>query len=97
MFSVAELATAAEAGLALPVVIVDNHGYGEIRNEMLERDGRTLAVDLPSPQFADLAVALGCHGVSAASMDDVARALAAAFDSDRPTLIHVREDVTATR
>ncbi|TNM41288.1 acetolactate synthase, partial [Nocardioides albidus] len=37
MFTVAELATAAELGIALPVVVVDNSGYGEIRNEMAER------------------------------------------------------------
>lgn len=91
MFTVAELAAAAQAGLALPVVIVDNGGYGEIRNEMRDRDGRIMAVDLLAPDFPALARALGCHGVGAGSYDEVGPAVTAAFAADRPTLIHVRE------
>lgn len=95
MFSIAELAGAAQAGLALPVVIVDNGGYGEIRNEMRERDGRTLAVDLSVPDFPTLAESLHCHGVYAASYEEVGPAVRAAFAADRPTLIHVREPEAA--
>ncbi|MDG3014004.1 thiamine pyrophosphate-binding protein [Speluncibacter jeojiensis] len=91
MFTIAELASAAEAGLALPVVIVDNGGYGEIRNEMADRDGHVHAVDLPTPDFPALARALGCHGVAVASDDEVGPAVRAAFAADRPTLVHVRE------
>ncbi|WP_241665769.1 thiamine pyrophosphate-binding protein [Prescottella subtropica] len=91
MFTVAELASAAEAGLALPVVVVDNGGYGEIRNEMVDRDGRVHAVDLPAPDFPALARALGCHGVAAGSCAEVGPAVRAALAADRPTLIHVRE------
>ena len=36
MFTIAELAAAAELRLALPLVVVDNGGYGEIRNEMAD-------------------------------------------------------------
>lgn len=91
MFSVAELATAAQAGLNLPVVIVDNGGYGEIRNEMIDRDGRSLAVDLPVPDFPALARALGCNGMSAASYEEVGPAVREAFKANCPTLIYVRE------
>ena len=62
--SVAELAAAAQAGLALPVVVVDNGGYGEIRRAMLERGDTPLAVDLGHPDFPGLARSLGCHGVT---------------------------------
>jgi thiamine pyrophosphate-dependent acetolactate synthase large subunit-like protein len=91
MFSLAELATAAQARLALPVVIVDNSGYGEIRREMIERDGRALAVDLPVVDFPAVARALGCHGVAAGSYEEVGPAVSESFSADRPTLIHVRE------
>ncbi|MCV7192625.1 thiamine pyrophosphate-binding protein [Mycolicibacterium brumae] len=91
MFSIAELAGAAAAGLALPIVVVDNGGYGEIRNEMRDRDGRILSVDLPSPDFSRLAESLGCHGVSASGYAEVGPAAREAFRADRPTLIHVRE------
>ncbi|WP_110208085.1 thiamine pyrophosphate-binding protein [Nocardioides daejeonensis] len=91
MFSVAELAAAAEAGLALPVVIVDNGGYGEIRNEMRDRDGRIIAVDLPGTDFPALARAMGCEGVAVDSYAEVGPAVLEALSADRPTLIHVRE------
>jgi len=91
MFSLPELATAAQAGIALPVVVVDNGGYGEIRNEMVDRDETPIAVDLPTPDFAGVARALGCHGVDAASYAEVGPAVREAFAADRPTLIYVRE------
>jgi acetolactate synthase-1/2/3 large subunit len=49
LFSVAELAAAAQERLALPVVVVDNSGYGEIRNEMRERGDAPLGVDFRRP------------------------------------------------
>ena len=89
MFTVAELATAAALGLSLPVLVVDNGGYGEIRNEMFDRDDPVHGVTFPAPDFAALGRAVGCHGVS---VDDPARltaALTAALAADRPTVIHV--------
>jgi acetolactate synthase-1/2/3 large subunit len=90
MFTIAELAAAAQAGLAIPVVIVDNGGYGEIRNEMADRGDTVHAVDLASPDFAALARSLGCHGVSLESAALLADAVGAALNADRPTLIHLR-------
>ncbi|MGO4204672.1 thiamine pyrophosphate-binding protein [Rhodococcus sp. TAF43] len=92
MFTIAELAAAAEARLPIPVVIVDNGGYGEIRNEMVDRDDRVHAVDLGTPDFPALARALGCYGVAVGSSEEVGPAVAAALTADRPTLIHVREE-----
>ncbi|WP_232524705.1 5-guanidino-2-oxopentanoate decarboxylase [Nocardioides mangrovicus] len=89
MFTVAELATAAEQALALPVVVVDNGGYGEIRNEMAERGDPVHAVDLPSPDFAALGKSLGCHGVRLDDVDGLSGAVTAAFAADRPTVIHL--------
>ena len=89
MFTVAELAAAAQARLALPVVVVDDSGYGEIRRGMLERGDEPLGVDLESPDFAALGRALGCHGVLAGSGTAVGEALASALQADRPTVIHV--------
>src|SRR6185437_6282657 len=67
MFTVGELASAAQERLALPVVVVDNGGYGEIRREMAERGDPPLGVDFDSPDFPALGRALGCHGVFADS------------------------------
>jgi thiamine pyrophosphate-dependent acetolactate synthase large subunit-like protein len=91
MFSVAELAAGAQAGVALPVVVVDDSGYGEIRREMAERGDPPLGVDLDSPDFVALGRAMGCHGVLADSRDALDEALARALAADRPTVIHVPE------
>lgn len=97
MFTVAELAAAAELGIALPVVVVDNGGYGEIRNEMADRGEPVHAVALGRPDFPALARSLGCHGVRAADPAELTGAVKAALEADRPTLIHVREESRAAR
>ncbi|WP_435742392.1 5-guanidino-2-oxopentanoate decarboxylase [Nocardioides sp. SYSU DS0663] len=95
MFSVAELAGAAEAGLSLPVLVVDNGGYGEIRDEQVARGDRPLGVDLGRPDFVGLARSLGCYGLEVPPdgnlADGLAQAITDAFTVDRPTLILVRE------
>ncbi|WP_406054347.1 thiamine pyrophosphate-binding protein [Kribbella sp. NBC_00889] len=93
MFSVAELATAAQLSLALPVVVVDNGGYGEIRNEMADRGDPVQAVDLPSPDFAALARSLGCYGVRVDDSSGLEETLNTALEADRPTLVHLPEEV----
>jgi acetolactate synthase-1/2/3 large subunit len=90
MFTVAELAAAAQARLPIPVVIVDNGGYGEIRNEMADRGDTVHAVDLASPDFAALAESLGCHGLALDFTEGLTGAVAAALRADRPTVIHLR-------
>lgn len=92
MFTVAELAAAAQLGLALPVLVVDNGGYGEIRNEMVERGDPVTAVDLGSVEFgsvdfAALARAMGCHGSRLDDPADLTAAVTEAFAADRPTVL----------
>jgi thiamine pyrophosphate-dependent acetolactate synthase large subunit-like protein len=91
MFTVAELAAAAQLRLPLPVVVVDNAGYGEIRNEMAERGDPVHAVDLDALDFAALGRVLGCHGVAVDDEFALAEALERAFAADRPTVLHVHE------
>ncbi|MBP2471341.1 acetolactate synthase-1/2/3 large subunit [Crossiella equi] len=93
MFTVAELATAAQLGLPLPVLVVDNGGYGEIRAEMAQRGDPVQAVDLPGPDFVALARALGCHGerIAHGDAESLRAALREAFAADRPTVLHLPE------
>jgi len=88
MFSIQELATGAQQGLAIPVVVVDNGGYAEIREQMTGRGIEPQAVDLPSVDLPAVARALGCHGVRADDIGDLGRLAAEALGADRPTLIH---------
>jgi thiamine pyrophosphate-dependent acetolactate synthase large subunit-like protein len=91
MFTVAELAAAAQLRLPLPVVVVDNGGYGEIRNEMAEREDPVHAVDLDVPDFAGLGRALGCAGAFVDDGATLVDALERGFEADRPTVLHVHE------
>lgn len=89
MFTIQELATAADLRLPLPVVIVDNSGYGEIRAEMLDRDDPVHAVTFAAPDFALLGRALGCLGVTLQSPEGLGDAVRTALVADRPSVIHV--------
>ena len=96
MFTLAELATAADLAVALPVVVVDNSGYGEIRNEMADRDDPVHAVTFRSPDFAAIGRAVGCHGVTLHGPAGLADAVRTALAADRPTVIHLRHDAATT-
>ncbi|MFE7711326.1 thiamine pyrophosphate-binding protein [Streptomyces sp. NPDC057486] len=91
-FSVQELATAAQLRLPLPVVVFDNGGYGEIRDEMAARGDTPTAVDMPSVDLPALARAYGGHGVHADSPEALTRALSLALTTPGPTLITVTEE-----
>jgi thiamine pyrophosphate-dependent acetolactate synthase large subunit-like protein len=88
MFSIQELITATEHRLALPVVVVDNGGYGEIRDQMVARGITPQAVDLYRPDIPALARAIGAHGLVATTADDIASMASRALTADSPTVIH---------
>jgi len=92
MFTVNELATAAEERLALPVIIWNNDALQAIVEGMDERQIPRIGVMPRSPDFIGLARSLGCHGTRATSADHLAKSVSQAFAADRPTLIEVRED-----
>lgn len=91
MFTVQELATASEQRLPLPIVVVDDHGYGEIRQNMADADMEPYAVDLTPPDYVQLAGAFHCGYANASTPDALRSAVATALQLDRPTIIHVRQ------
>lgn len=95
MFTLPELAAAAAEGLALPLIVFDNGGYGQIRKNMNLRGYEPLGVDFPSPDFAAVGRALGCHGVAVESPDQLSEELSKALVADRPTVLHVIEGACA--
>lgn len=95
MFTIQELAAAAEARLPIVMVVADNGGYGEIGNEMADRDDPVHAVALGRVDFVALAEACGCHG-QAVDVTGLAAAVRAGLAADRPTVLHVRETSPAT-
>ncbi|KOV61909.1 5-guanidino-2-oxopentanoate decarboxylase [Streptomyces sp. MMG1121] len=91
-FTVQELATAVQLRLPLPIVVFDNGGYGEIRDEMRARGDVPAAVDLTPVDLPALARAYGGHGTRACDPAALARALAEALERPGPTLITVPEE-----
>jgi len=92
MFTINELATAAEERLALPVIVWNNDALKEIVDQMDRRQIPRIGVEPRSPDFLRLAQSLGCHAARAASAEHLAQSVQDALVSDRPTLIEVRED-----
>lgn len=91
MFTLSELATAAQRNIAMAVLVVDNEAYGEIRNEMLDRGETPNAVALGGVDFPTVAQAMGCHSVTITEPGELTDAVRSAFTADRPTLVHIRE------
>ncbi|HLU60555.1 MAG TPA: 5-guanidino-2-oxopentanoate decarboxylase [Pseudonocardia sp.] len=90
LFSVQELATAVDLRLPLPVVVVDNGGYREIRDQQAARGIPPVGVDLPAPDLAALAAAFGARGVATGDPGALTALVAGALSADRPTLIHLK-------
>ena len=91
MFTIAELAAAVQTKVQVTLIIVDNGGYGEIRNEMADRGDEPSGVVLSGPDFPALARAMGARGVHVDGEDALLSALHQADEHAGPTLIHITE------
>ncbi len=89
-FSVQELASAVEAGIATAVVIWNNTSYGEIKAFMAERDIPQIGVDIFTPDFVGLAKALGCEASRPASLAELEGELKASASRKVPTVIEIQ-------
>jgi acetolactate synthase-1/2/3 large subunit len=88
MFSVQELMTLTELRVPVPIVVVDNGGYREIRDQETARGIAPIGVELQTPDFAALAAAMGANGARTTSTAGLTDLVAGALDADRPTVIH---------
>ena len=88
MFAVQELATLVQHRLRVPVVVVDSGGYQEILDQERSRDIPPIGVELNSPDFAALAVAMGARGERTTSVDDLPDLITSALGAAGPTVIH---------
>ncbi|MET8573304.1 thiamine pyrophosphate-binding protein [Streptomyces sp. NPDC005012] len=80
LYSVAELATARQHALDVTWLIVDDGGYGILRDYMTDAYGEAHGTELPGPDFVALAESFGVPGVRTTPEDlraDLAKALAA--------------------
>jgi acetolactate synthase-1/2/3 large subunit len=89
-----ELATAAQYGADLLVIIVDNGAYGTIRmHQEREYPKRLSATQLNNPDFAALARAFGGWAETVDKTADFAPALDRAMEQKGIRLIHCKTDV----
>ncbi|MFG2822265.1 thiamine pyrophosphate-binding protein [Kitasatospora sp. NPDC048365] len=80
MYSIAELATARQHGLDVTWLIVDDGGYGILREYMTDTFGEATGTELARPDFVRLAESFGVPATATtpeALRDDLAAALAA--------------------
>jgi len=88
-----ELETVAREKLPMCIVVMNDCGYGNIRQEqILHFDGRTIGVDLTDVDFAAIARACGMQGVRATTPEALAEAVAAALASGEPWLVDAAID-----
>ncbi|MEU7646737.1 thiamine pyrophosphate-binding protein [Streptomyces huasconensis] len=79
MYSIAELATARQYGLNVTWLIVDDGGYGILREYMSDAFGEATGTELARPNFVALAESFGVPGVRTTPetlRDDLSKALA---------------------
>ncbi len=90
-FTLSELATAVELNLAVPILVWNNNGYGEIKRYMIERDIPTIGVDIYTPDFVAIAKGFGCEAMRVATRAEFIGALKTAVSASKPTLIDIPE------
>ena len=90
-FTIGELASAVEAGVAVIFLIWNNSGYGEIKRFMLEGDIERIGVDIHTPDFPCLASAFGCEVSRVGDLESLKHALLDANQRTVPTMIEIVE------
>lgn len=90
LFSVQEMATAAELSLPITVVLWNNDALGQIRQNMLDRDIPPISVETRNPDFQLLARSFGWHVCAPASLDALRRDLLETGTHAGPVLVEVR-------
>ena len=92
MFTMPELMVAAEHNMPLPVIIWDNGGYKQIRDDMDDRNIPRIGVEGMRPDFELLAKACHCDFIAPKDADSFTTGLKRALASDKPTLIYICEN-----
>jgi acetolactate synthase-1/2/3 large subunit len=95
MVSAPELATVAQEGLAIVIIVFVDGGYGVVGNIQRRQyggDTGRIGVELGRPDFCTLAGAFGIAAERVTTIEAYARALSAAVGAQRPFLLEVDLD-----
>ena len=86
MYSIAELATARQHNADVTWLIVDDGGYGILREYMTDAFGTATATELARPDFVSLAASFGVPA-HLATLDTVGRIIAETFTTRGPAVV----------
>ncbi len=89
MFSMNEFITVVEQREDVTVIVVDNGGYAEIKQNELDAGIAPVGVDLVQPDWAAVATAFGGTGRRAGSASELAAAVSDAVAAGGLQLIHI--------
>ncbi len=85
-----ELATAAEHGIGIVVVVSNDGGLTAIRAVQSDRyQGRTIDTEMKTPHLAAMSEAMGARGIRVEDAEQVPALFAEALASGEPTVIEV--------
>lgn len=88
-----ELATAAQYGANVIVIVVNNSMFGTIRmHQEREYPRRVVATELQNPDFITLANAYGAHAEQVVKTEEFAEAFNRARSAGKPALIEIKLD-----
>lgn len=88
LYNIVELLTAAQYGIDAKLLIIDDRGYGILRQVQLGTYGRSIGVDLAQPDFPALAGSLGVP-VHRIRTERLVEDLRAGMRSPGPALLHL--------
>ena len=87
---IGELATLAESGAKVLVLVMNDQGYGVIRNiQDAHYDGRRGYTDVLTPKFADLCAAVGLPHYGISDLNEAKSILTEAIGLNGPVLVEV--------
>jgi acetolactate synthase-1/2/3 large subunit len=90
LVNIGELAVARQENTPIVVILFDDQGYGVLRNiQNAHYDGKTIGVDLQSPDFVGVAKAFGFQSERLRSAEEFGRAFTKAVQSRQPWMLVV--------
>ena len=95
-YTIAELGTAAQHGIAAKLLIVDDGGYGILREYQHDSFGHTTSVELPGKNLEQIADAYGVP-VCTAAPQKLGEELSWALDQPGPAVVVLRQLIAAAQ
>ena len=95
-YTIAELGTAAQHGIAAKLLVVDDGGYGILREYQRESFGHPTSVELPGKNLEAIADAYGVP-VRTAAPENLSEQLQWALDESGPAVVVLRQLIAAAQ